>query len=266
MTNATENGCGFLTNITPILLTFNESANIGRTLSQLARFKEVVVVDSGSTDGTLTLVQRFPNVRCVHRVFDTHASQWNHALKNTGVSTPWILALDADFLLPHALLSEIAGLQPAQDVDGYQVRFRYCVFGRALRGTLYPPVTVLYRRQSASYRQDGHTQRVQLKGNVLALNEPASHDDRKALGQWLWAQNRYAELEAEVLCKTPWRQLRWQDRLRRLVLITPWFVPIYCLFVKRNVLDGRAGLYYAMQRSIAESILSLKLLERQLQQ
>jgi hypothetical protein len=43
--------------------------------------------------------------------------------------------------------------------------------------------------------------------------------------------------------------------------VTPWLVPLYCLFVRQGVLDGRAGLYYAMQRGIAEWMLSLSLLE-----
>ena len=61
-----------LADITPVILTYNEAANIGRSLERLAWAREVVIVDSGSTDDTLAIAARFPNVRMVHRPFDTH--------------------------------------------------------------------------------------------------------------------------------------------------------------------------------------------------
>ena len=55
--------CFMLNEITPVLLTFNEAANIGRTLSCLTWAKDIVIVDSGSTDETISIVARFPQVR-----------------------------------------------------------------------------------------------------------------------------------------------------------------------------------------------------------
>ena len=56
-----------LDHITPVLLTYNEEQNIGRTLSRLKWAKDVVVVDSGSTDRTLTIIAAYPNVRVFKR-------------------------------------------------------------------------------------------------------------------------------------------------------------------------------------------------------
>jgi hypothetical protein len=75
---------------------------------------------------------------------------------------------------------------------------------------------------------------------------------------------KYAEEESELLLSKAAGELRLQDRLRRMILITPWLVPLYYLTVGRGILDGWAGFYYACQRSVAESVLSLKLLERRL--
>ncbi len=47
----------------------------------------------------------------------------------------------------------------------------------------------------------------------------------------------------------------------KLIVIAPIAMFFYCMFVKGNVLDGRAGLFYALQRSVAEGILSLYLLQ-----
>ena len=76
-----------LDQITPLVLTFNEEANIGRTLARLTWAPRVVVVDSHSTDRTLEIVRGFPNVEVVQRAFDTFASQWNFGLKS--VRTAW---------------------------------------------------------------------------------------------------------------------------------------------------------------------------------
>jgi len=72
---------------------------------------------------------------------------------------------------------------------------------------------------------------------------------------------QYAELEAETLLTTPWSGLRWPDRLRKMLIITPWLVPLYCMTFGLGILDGWHGVYYALQRAAAETVLSLKLLE-----
>ncbi len=226
---------------------------------------EVLVVDSGSDDGTLDLLNAFPNVRVVHRRFDTHAQQWNFAVTQTGVKTPWILALDADYVLTPGLIAELSQLRPEAGLDGYQTRFRYCVFGKPLRGTLYPPVTTLFRAAMGKYVQDGHTQRLQLSALPVPLQEVIHHDDRKPLSRWLWAQDRYASLEVALLSSKPNSQLRLQDKLRKWMIVTPWLVPLHSLTIGKGALDGWPGIYYALQRAVAESILSLRLLERRLE-
>ena len=249
-----------LDHITALILTFNEAPNIGRSLERLAWTRDVVVVDSFSSDDTLAIVKRYANARVLQRRFDDHARQWNFGLKDTGIGTEWVLALDADHIVNEAFLGELRALAPDADVAGYRVRFNYCIQGRPLRAAVYPPVTVLYHRDSAEYVQDGHTQRVKLTGRILNLENPIDHDDRKSLQHWLQSQSRYMELEAGNLSKARFSELAIQDRVRKLIVFAPVAIFLYCMFVKGNVLDGRAGLFYALQRSIAEGILSLYLL------
>jgi glycosyltransferase involved in cell wall biosynthesis len=251
-----------LDQITPLILTLDEEANIERVLGRLSWAREVVVVDSGSRDATRALLARFANVRCVEHAFESHAAQWNFGLAQTGIETEWVLALDADYVLSEALIEELRAAAPDPDVAGLRARFCYCVFGRMLRGTLYPPAVVLFRRGSAHYVQDGHTQRVQVRGRVDALQSAILHDDRKPLARWVASQARYAQLEAELLCEKSWRDLGWPDRLRKLLVVMPPLAFVYCLTVNRGVLDGWPGLYYALQRGVAEALLSLALIER----
>src|SRR5205807_2531016 len=158
-----------LSDTTPLILTYNEAPNIERVLGQLRWAREVVVVDSFSDDETVEIASSFPRVRVVQREFDNHAAQWNFGLKNTGISSEWVLALDADFVLTPELVDELRALRPSADTNGFQAKFRYCINGRILRSGVYPPVTVLYRREFARYEQDGHTQRLIVDGKVETL-------------------------------------------------------------------------------------------------
>jgi hypothetical protein len=90
------------------------------------------------------------------------------------------------------------------------------------------------------------------------------HDDRKPLARWFSSQSGYARLEAEKLLAADPGALSRQDRLRRKVWIAPWLVAFWCLVVKRCALDGRAGLYYTFQRVLAETMLSVCLLDSRL--
>lgn len=252
-----------LDRITPVLLTFDEAPNIGRTLEGLRWAREVVVLDGGSSDGTPGIVASFPNARLATRRFDSHAAQWNHAVHETGIRTPWVLALDADYRVEPPFVEELRSLVPPADVHGYSASFVYCVHGRPLRGALYPPVTVLFRREPASYQQDGHTQRVRLPGRVVPLREKLLHDDRKPLGRWLASQDRYMRLEAEKLAGADSRSLAFVDRVRRLALPAPFLVFAWWL-VRGGVRDGRAGLHYAWQRTLAEALLALRLVDLRL--
>lgn len=146
----------------------------------------------------------------------------------------------------------------------FQVRFRYCIAGHPLRASLYPPRTVLYRKTSACYKNDGHGHRVQITGPVETLNGWIDHDDRKPLDRWLHEQNRYACIEAEHLLNTPSTQLNFADRLRRKIILAPFLVFFYTLFGKGLILDGWPGWYYVFQRTIAEMLLSLRLIEQKL--
>lgn len=251
-----------LERITPLVLTYNEEANIRRLMESLSWARRVVVVDSGSTDATRDIVAGFANGSCAVRPFDNHAAQWNYGLTGTAIDTDWVLALDADYGLPEAFVEELRRLDPPADVAGYRAAFRYCIEGVALRGTLYPPVVVLYRRERARYRQDGHTQRVEVDGRIEPLAARLLHDDRKPLEHWLRAQARYMRLEADKLLATPFGRLGMADKVRRLVVVAPVLVFLHCLLLKGNILDGRRGLLYAMQRATAEAILSMYLVTR----
>ena len=246
-----------LDRITPVILTRNEEENIERTLARLTWAREVVVVDSESTDETATIARRFVNVRLWQRAFDTHAAQWTFAVSQ--VTTEWMLTLDADYIVPEGFVNEISSLDPPPDVAGYEAAFTYAINGRPLRATLYTPRAVLLRRGAFEIWQDGHTQRVRVHGRVVRLQARLIHDDRKNLRRFIERQRVYMRREAEKLRATPWRSLPLSGRIRKLRVASPFFILPYVLLAKRAILDGSAGLRYAYERFLAEWILSIEL-------
>jgi len=248
-----------LDEITPLILTYDEAPNIARSLGALSWANDVVVVDSFSDDNTVEIAKSFPQVRVFQRTFDCHRNQWEFGLKETGISTPWVLALDADYVLSDELIAELTNLTPDAQTAGYRASFVYCINGKKLRSGIYPPVTVLYRREEATYIQDGHTQRVEVDGAIEHLQAPIFHDDRKSLKRWFNSQAKYTELEAQKLRAADPAQLAFADRLRRWRFIVPPVMLVYCLFVRGGILDGWPGFYYAFQRAMAEAMLSHRL-------
>lgn len=252
----------FLDQVTPMIITFNEKENIARTLARLGWAREILVIDSGSTDGTLEILSADPRIRVVHRPFDSFAGQCNFGL--TELHTPWVLSLDADYAVTEALVREMAQLNAGADISGYRAGFIYCVFGRPLRSTLYPPRTILYRVDRARYADEGHGHRLVVDGTVADLAGKVEHDDRKPLDRWFRSQIRYAQQEADHLLSADDAQLSRIDKLRRKGWPAPLLMLAYTLIWRGYALDGRAGLYYSFQRTLAELMLAVQLLDRRL--
>ena len=247
-----------LSDVTPLILTRDEEANLERTLGQLAWAKEVVVVDSFSTDATLDIASRFPNVRVFQREIDTLAEQSNHGIRQA--RTPWVMLLDADYFVPDAFAAELRELEPPPEVRAYRASFVYAVNGKPLRASLYPPRVVLLHREHARVWQDGHAHRVLVDGDVGELGTKIVHDDRKSFARFVARQKKYMRQEAEKLRAVDPRTLGLSGRVRKLIVVAPFAVLVHTLFVKGLILDGTAGLRYAWERFVAELILSRELL------
>jgi glycosyltransferase involved in cell wall biosynthesis len=246
--------------ITPVVLTYNEAPNIGRTLSHLEWASRVVVIDSRSSDETREIAKGFANVTFLEREFDTHARQWNFGLEQ--VTTDWVLSLDADYIVTEAFRRELERRLDNPDADGYFTPLAYCIFGKPLRASLLPPRCTVFTRAAGRYVDDGHTQRLELTGRAGHFEQAIQHDDRKPLDRWLRNQVAYARLEAEKLTTRDRSTLRLTDKIRSYVLVAPALVVPVCLIQKGCLFDGWRGIYYTLQRLLAEVVLSLLLIEK----
>ena len=185
--------------------------------------------------------------------------------RKPGITSDWLLRLDADYMVEPALRDEWPALAPAVGDGGLRDRLhllhrRPAVAGLALSGAAGPvPPRPRTLRAGRPYREAAaSTDPSRRIGNRLL------HDDRKSLERWLQSQSRYQAQEAEKLTTRPWSELSWPDRLRRTRVLGPIAVAVHCLLVKGLIFDGTAGLLYTAQRVTADLILSMHLLRRDL--
>jgi hypothetical protein len=176
-----------------------------------------------------------------------------------------VLSLDADYVLTEPLCDELRQLPADTDKAAYFTRFRYCIGGHPLRGSLYPPRAVLLRRVGAHYLQDGHAHRLVFDGPSEFLRGFILHDDRKPLARWLASQQSYARLEADKLLAQSGQPDTFASRLRRWIWPAAPAAFLYAMLVKQCLFDGWPGLCYALQRTYFEVLLGLELLERRWQ-
>jgi glycosyltransferase involved in cell wall biosynthesis len=245
-----------------MIITFDEAPNIGRVLDRLKWASRIIVIDSGSTDGTLKILEAYKQVVVNHHPFVDFGSQCNFGLNQ--ISSPWVLSLDADYELSEELVQEIGELEPSDEIAGYRARFIYRMFGRPLRGTLYPARTVLYRKSKATYRNEGHGHRVVVDGRVQTLDGRIYHDDRKPLARWMTSQQRYAREEASYLLAAAPEKLSRTDKIRLMGWPAPILVFFYTLVAKGCILDGWSGWYYGLQRLMSEVLIALEIVDRRL--
>ena len=252
--------------LTAIVLTYNEEKNLEACLAPLAECAaEIVVVDSGSNDGTLEIAKRL-GARIVAHPFETHARQWNWALDNTAREADWILALDADQRLTRELAEEIRRrlADGAPGYDGFYLCRRQVFRGRWIRhGGYYPKhLLKLFRRgRGRADERDLVDHHFVVEGRVGLLRHDLVEDNRNEwnLDDWIAKHVRYAALQAEQEAGdaerwkesarwrgTPDERVAWMKTLwgRLPLYVRPFLYFVYRYVFRLGFLDGREGFLF----------------------
>jgi glycosyltransferase involved in cell wall biosynthesis len=192
-----------------LIPTRNERANI-RACVESARFaEEIVVVDSGSTDGTADEARAAGATVIDFRWDGAYPKKKNWALANVPWSHEWVFVLDADERVPPALAEELGRAVSTGGADGYYVNRRFWFMGGWLRHCGYHPSwnLRLFRHRLGRYEQpeggadtrsgdnEVHEHLV-LDGRAGTLRRELDHYAYRDIDAWVEKHNRYSNWEA----------------------------------------------------------------------
>jgi len=220
-----------------VLITLNAASQLEACLQSAAFADDIVVVDSGSTDGTLAVAERY-GARVVQQDWLGFGAQKQYAV--TRAAHDWVLCLDADERVSPELRMSIEAALVRPGYGAY--RFARCnrFLGRYLRhGEGYPEWNLrLFDRRRARWSDDVVHENVSADCAVDTLSGDLLHDSAESIASYLTKQNRYTTLAAEAAFSAGKRVSGAKLLLSPLVR----FIKFYGL--RRGFLDGLPGLVH----------------------
>jgi glycosyltransferase involved in cell wall biosynthesis len=244
-------------NLSVTIITLNEADHIAHAIDSAAWADEIIVVDSGSTDGTVDIA-RAKGVTVATRPWTGYVDQKNHAA--TLATHDWIFSLDADERIPPALANEIRALLSAEPPrNGYRLPRVTFHLGRWMRTTdFYPDYqTRLYNRRAARWRGNHVHESVSVDGGAGQLGHELQHYSFKDLRDQIGRINHYSTLAARQMHETGRRTGPFE------LLVHPPAAFLRNYILRRGFLDGTAGLTLSLVNSYSVFLKFAKLWELQ---
>ena len=239
--------------LSAIIITRDEERNIRECLESIKWADEIIVLDSGSTDGTVGICREYTEK--VHETdWPGFGVQKNRALqKATG---EWVLLVDADERVTEELRTEIEAAMVRGQYDGYRMPHMSSYCGRFMRhGGWWPDmVTRLFRRGCGEFTESLVHERLLVSGRIGALKTPLIHYAFHDLEEVIERMNEYSTAGARMRLKEGER-----GSVGRAIRHGLWmFFRVYIL--KAGFLDGREGFMLAISNAEGTYYRYLKLM------
>ncbi len=222
-----------------VLITRNEEANLPGCLASLSGLAdEIVIVDSESTDRTVSVAQA-AGARVVRHRFDGFGAAKQRALELAAGT--WVLSVDADERVTPELADEIRRILVREpEVNGFLVRRDVYFLGKRLRfgGMGNDWVLRLFRRSGARFSLAPVHEHVEIAGRPGRLGAALEHHAYRTLAEHVEKMNRYTDIQAQMKADRGVRYRNW------MWVRLPWEVFARCV-LRLGILDGTAGVVFA---------------------
>ena len=242
--------------ISVTILTKNSAETLENTLNSLRAFSEVLVFDTGSTDTTLLIASKFPNVKIHPAPFEGFGPTHNAA--STLATHDWILSIDSDEVLSPELATEIKSLR--LDAKNVYSILRHNFFnGKHIKwcGGWHPDRVIrLYNKNATAFSDDAVHEKVLINNlNIVPLSHPMQHFPYRRISDFLAKMQTYTTLFAEQ------QQDKKKSSLLKAIL-HGWFAFFKSYILKRGFLGGREGFIISAYNSHTAFYKYLKLSEK----
>ena len=219
------------------IIAHNAEGQLEACLASASFADEIIVVDSGSTDDTVSIARRH-GAKVVQKEWLGFGPQKQFAV--AAASHDWVLCLDTDERISDPLRDAIVTELRAPRGGAYAISRRNRFLGRWLRhGEGYPDWCVrLFDRREAHWSNDPVHERVVTMAPVRKLSGDLLHDSAQTLEHYLEKQNRYTSIAAHQLHAQGRRAGAWQLALAPLAR----FIKFY--FLRLGFLDGLPGMVH----------------------
>lgn len=224
---------------------------------------EILVADSGSTDGTLQLLQQRDDVRVVQREYRCWSDFNNWAIPQA--QNEWVLLVDADERVTPELASDIRRLKDSglenTSFDAFSMTRRNYFHGHPMRswGRHTDSVTRLFRRTCRWKKRRTHSTLEVPDSKVQRLSSAFDHHTFRSMKHFLDRQLRYGQWNAEELWDRGGRTKAWQ------LVVRPMLRFFRDYFLRGGFLDGKSGLIVACTAAYTVFVKFATLWEKQLQ-
>lgn len=217
-----------------VVITLNEEKALPICLQSVAFADEILVVDSGSQDATVTVAQKY-GARVIEQAWLGYGRQKQFAVEQA--SNDWVLCLDADEHLSAPLQSSIQDVLQQPVYNAYQMPRCNRFMGRWLRhGEGYPDLSLrLFNRQYARWGHQVVHEAVETSLPVGTLKGDLMHESEDTRQDYLKKQDRYTTLQAEQLYARGQSAPLYKLWLNPLVRFLKFYI------IRLGFLDGVAG-------------------------
>jgi glycosyltransferase involved in cell wall biosynthesis len=221
------------------IITYNENQNIRRTIESVKWADEIVIVDSGSTDGTTAICREYTD-KVIHQDWLGFARQKNLAIDNT--SGDWILSIDADEPVEPELAGEINTIIASPDaLDGYYIPRKTFFLGKQVHyGGWYPDYNLrLFRKGKGRFEERAVHEAIRLQGTAGLTRYALLHYAYPDLASYMSSINKYSSLAVTVMGEKGISSFK-AGVIN--ILFRPVFTFILKYFLRFGFLDGKHGL------------------------
>ncbi len=246
----------FFVTLSIVIISFNEEANLPRTLESVKWADEIIVVDSGSTDRSVEIATSY-GAKVWIEPWKGYAAQKNSALQKA--TCDWILSLDADEEVTPELKRDIENVIGSRSSHhGYFIPRRNMFLGRFMRrGGFYPDAKLrLFRRGSAQFEARLVHEDAKLNGPTGRLPGNLIHHAYPTLDSYISHMNHYSSLGARMALS------RGKSGFSPVnIVVRPFLTFLYNYVLRLGFLDGREGLLLHLYHSVYVSWKYAKLWE-----